>query len=109
MDTEKQPARITILQARYALEIAKRGNMHRAAAHLSISEPTMSSAVKLIEKALGFDLFYRGRTWWQSLILTPEGKQILPTLQRMVDAHDDALTQASKIKERRQLAESKGA
>ncbi len=55
---------------RYFLEIARAGNMTRAAESLYVSQPTLSKQMKDLEKELGKKLFRRGST---SLSLTDEG------------------------------------
>ena len=55
---------------RYLLEIARAGNMTRAAETLHISQPTLSKQMKDLEQELGKKLFRRGST---SLSLTDEG------------------------------------
>lgn len=55
---------------RYFLEIARAGNMTRAAETLHISQPTLSKQMKDLEQELGKKLFRRGST---SLSLTDEG------------------------------------
>lgn len=55
---------------RYFLEIARAGNMSRAAETLHVSQPTLSKQIKDLEQELGKKLFRRGST---SLRLTDEG------------------------------------
>ena len=55
---------------RYFLEIARAGNMTRAAETHHISQPTLSKQMKDLEQELGKKLFRRGST---SLSLTDEG------------------------------------
>lgn len=55
---------------RYFLEIARAGNMSRAAETLHVSQPTLSKQMKDLEQELGKKLFRRGST---SLSLTDEG------------------------------------
>lgn len=55
---------------RYFIEIAREGNMSRAAETLHVSQPTLSKQMKELEKELGKKLFKRGST---TLTLTDEG------------------------------------
>lgn len=55
---------------RYFLEIAREGNMSRAAETLHVSQPTLSKQMKNLEIELGKKLFRRGST---SVNLTDEG------------------------------------
>ena len=54
----------------YFLEIAREGNMTRAAETLHVSQPTLSKAIKELEEELGKKLFIRHRV---SVELTDEG------------------------------------
>lgn len=54
----------------YFLEIAREGNMSRAADKLNISQPTLSKQMKALEEELGKDLFIRIAS---GLVLTDEG------------------------------------
>lgn len=55
---------------RYFLEIAREGNMTRAAQYLHVSQPTLSKQMKELETELGKKLFKRGSS---SVSLTSEG------------------------------------
>ena len=55
---------------RYFLEIAREGNMTRAAERLHVTQPTLSKQMKELEQELGKKLFRRGST---SVSLTDEG------------------------------------
>ena len=55
---------------RYFLEIAREGNMSRAAERLHVTQPTLSKQMKDLEQELGKKLFKRGST---SVSLTDEG------------------------------------
>lgn len=59
-----------IRNLRYFLEIAREGNMTRAAMKLHVTQPTLSKQMKELEQELGRKLFRRGST---SLALTDEG------------------------------------
>ena len=54
---------------RYFLEIAREGNMSRAAERLHVTQPTLSKQMKDLEQELGKKLFKRGST---SVSLTDE-------------------------------------
>ena len=46
---------------RYFLEIAREGNMSRAAERLHVTQPTLSKQMKNLEQELGKRIFKRGR------------------------------------------------
>ena len=47
---------------RYFLEIAREGNMSRAAERLHVTQPTLSKQMKDLEQSLAKKLFKRGST-----------------------------------------------
>ena len=62
-------ATMNIHHIHYAIEIAHYGSFNKAAANLFISQPSLSRAIKELERNLGFELFVR----------TPSG--VVPTHQ----------------------------
>lgn len=72
---------------RYFLEIAREGNMTRAAKRLHVTQPTLSKQMKELEQELGKKLFRRSST---SVSLTDEGM----LLRKRVE---DLLAMADKI------------
>ncbi len=72
---------------RYFLEIAREGNMTRAAERLHVTQPTLSKQIKELEKELGKQLFIRKNF---SVSLTEEGM----ILRKRAE---DLLTLADKI------------
>ena len=61
---------------RYFLEVAREGNITRAAAYLHISQPTLSRQIKELEEELGKKLFVRSN---YSVKLTEEGMLLRPS------------------------------
>ena len=51
---------MTIQQLRYAITISEIGSLNRASEILYISQPSLSSAIRELEKDLGITIFYRG-------------------------------------------------
>lgn len=70
---------------RYFLEIARAGNMSRAAEALHVSQPTLSKQMKDLEQELGKKLFRRGST---SLSLTDEGMLLRKRAEDILDMVD---------------------
>mgnify|MGYP000131989985 FL=1 len=70
---------------RYFLEIARAGNMSRAAETLHVSQPTLSKQMKDLEQELGKKLFRRGST---SLSLTDEGMLLRKRAEDILDMVD---------------------
>lgn len=70
---------------RYFLEIARAGNMTRAAETLHVSQPTLSKQIKDLEQELGKKLFIRKST---SLSLTDEGMLLRKRAEDILDMVD---------------------
>ena len=70
---------------RYFLEIARAGNMSRAAEAFHVSQPTLSKQMKDLEQELGKKLFRRGST---SLSLTDEGMLLRKRAEDILDMVD---------------------
>ena len=50
---------MTIQQIRYALEIAETGSINKAAEKLFVSQPSLTNALRELEKSLGITIFNR--------------------------------------------------
>lgn len=70
---------------RYFLEIAREGNMTRAAEYLHVSQPTLSKQIKELESELGKKLFRRGSS---SVSLTSEGMLLRKRAEDILDMVD---------------------
>jgi DNA-binding transcriptional LysR family regulator len=65
---------MTIQSLRYLLKVAEKSSITEAAKSLFISQPSLSTAIKEIEKEIGFTIFTRSRT---GIALTKEGIEFL--------------------------------
>ena len=65
---------MTLLQIKYALTISDAGSMNKAAEHLFVSQPTLTSAVKELESEAGITIFTRTA---KGVSLTNEGEEFL--------------------------------
>ncbi|MDR0807906.1 MAG: LysR family transcriptional regulator [Gemmobacter sp.] len=63
------------------IALANEGHFGRAAAVCRVTQPTLSSAIKLLEEQLGVQLVYRGSRFQG---LTPEGQRVLDRARRIV-------------------------
>ncbi len=63
----------------YFLAVAEAGSFTRAAARLTIAQPSLSHAVRLLERELGADLFERGG---RGVRLTPAGEALVAPARR---------------------------
>lgn len=63
-----------VRQLQYFLAIVDHGSVHRAAQELFVAQPSVSQALRALERDLGTDLFHRtGR----KLVLTPAGERLI--------------------------------
>lgn len=65
---------------RYFYEVARSGNMRRAAARIGISQPALSKQIQALEEAIGLQLFYRSSRGLQP---TPDGETVFLHCERV--------------------------
>jgi DNA-binding transcriptional LysR family regulator len=65
---------MTLQQIYYALTVAETGSMNKAAEKLFISQPSLTSAIKELEKFAGVKLFHRTA---KGMEITPDGEEFL--------------------------------
>ena len=65
------------------IEIARQGNMRRAAYALSIGQPALTARLQALEEELGAALFRRTHS---GMVLTPAGRAFLPHADRAMEA-----------------------
>ena len=65
------------------IEIARQGNMRRAADGLSISQPALTARLHALEHELDTPLFRRSHS---GMVLTPAGRAFLPHAERAMEA-----------------------
>lgn len=81
--------RLNYHHLRYFQEVAREGNLTRAAGRLSLSQSALSTQIRQLEKRLGHALFERtGR----AMILTEAGRIALDHAGRIFDVGDDLVT-----------------
>lgn len=85
-----------IRQLRYFLKIAEEKHITSAAKALNISQPPLSSQLKLLEEELGVTLFVRSR---DSMELTPEGRVLQQHAQRIVGNFNAAVKALNSIRD----------
>jgi DNA-binding transcriptional LysR family regulator len=74
---------VLLAQIEGFLEIARQGNMRRAAYTLSISQPALTARLQGLEDELGMALFRRAHS---GMVLTPAGRAFLPHADRAIEA-----------------------
>ena len=70
---------------KYLLTVAEKGSITEAAKGLFISQPSLSNAIKEVEKEIGFSIFTRSRT---GIALTKEGMEFLGYARQVVQQMD---------------------
>lgn len=80
---------MTVQQLRYAITVAELGSITEAAKALFITQPSLSSAIKELEKEVGIEIFKRNRS---GISITTEGmeflgyaRQVTEPMQMLVD------------------------
>ena len=73
---------MTVQQLRYVIRTVEQGSITEAAKSLFISQPSLSNAVKDLEKELGFDLFRRNA---RGISLTTDGAEFLSYARQVVE------------------------
>jgi DNA-binding transcriptional LysR family regulator len=89
---------LTFRKLEVFVAVAEDGNFRRAAERLGISQPSVSSQIKSMERYLGYPLFARHRGATSDL--SPEGQDFLPRARDLVAA------QSALTAERRSLQRS---
>lgn len=75
---------MTLTQLKYAIYVADYGSMNEAAKQLFIAQPSLSGAVKELEKELGFDVFLRSN---RGIVITPEGEEFLGYARQVTEQY----------------------
>ena len=68
---------MTLTQLNYIITIAETKSINKAAGQLYVSQPSLTSAVRELEKELGITLFHRSG---RGVTLTNDGAEFLPGL-----------------------------
>ncbi len=90
---------MTFQQLNYIITVSEIGSINRAAEKLYISQPSLTSAIKEMEKELGVVLFNRtGR----GVTLTADGREFLPYARQVYDQYLAMLDKYGKSGNRRQ-------
>lgn len=73
---------MTLQQLKYVIEVARSRSISKAAKKLFISQPSLSNALKELEKELGIILFLRTN---KGITITPEGSEFLGYARQVVE------------------------
>jgi DNA-binding transcriptional LysR family regulator len=77
------------------LEVARRGNLSRAAEALYVSQPTLTARLQALERELGEQLFVRTR---RGMRLTEAGEEFLPYAEHALQAIDDGRERLGELR-----------
>jgi DNA-binding transcriptional LysR family regulator len=81
--------RLTLVQLEAFVQVARTSNFRAAAKELNISQPALTRSIKIVEQALGTQLFDRTT---HGVELTPNGKMLLPIAERILSELDDSFS-----------------
>lgn len=91
---------MTLQQLRYVNMVAKMGSMNEAAKQLFISQPSLSGAIKELEKEINITIFYRNT---KGVILTAQGEEFLGYARQVlnqVDLLEEKYSEEGNIKKK---------
>lgn len=89
---------MTLQQLRYVITIAETGSLGKAAERLFVSQPSLSGALKDLEKELGMPLFTRTS---KGMVLTAEGDRFLPYARAVEGQYENLLEEFGGLERRR--------
>jgi DNA-binding transcriptional LysR family regulator len=73
---------MTLQQLKYVIEVARSRSISNAAQNLFISQPSLSNAIKELEKEMGIMIFSRTN---KGIMITPEGSEFLGYARQVVE------------------------
>lgn len=79
---------MTLTQLNYIITIARARSINRAAEQLYVSQPSLTSAIKELEKELGITLFYRSG---RGVTLTGDGEEFLQYARQLYGQYETIL------------------
>ena len=83
---------MTLTQLRYLMAIARTKSLNQAAKQLYVSQPSLTSAMKELEKELGITLFYRSG---RGVTLTGDGTEFLLYAKQLYGQYEN-ITDSTK-------------
>ncbi|TWT05409.1 LysR family transcriptional regulator [Planococcus sp. CPCC 101016] len=76
---------MTFQQLKYVIEVARNRSISKAAQRLFISQPSLSNAIKELEKELGITIFSRTN---KGIVITSEGTKFLGYARQVIEQTD---------------------
>lgn len=84
---------MTLTQLNYIITIAETKSMNKAAEQLYVSQPSLTSAIKELEKELGITIFHRGG---RGVTLTNDGAEFLLYARQIYGQYESVLEKYGK-------------
>ncbi len=76
---------MTLIQLKYVIAVAGQNSLNEAAKMLFISQPSLSSAIRSLEKEIGFDIFIRSKT---GITLTIKGAEFIGYARSVMEQYE---------------------
>ncbi len=76
---------MTLVQLKYAIAVAGEHSLNEAAKKLYLSQPSLSSAIRSLEREIGLAIFIRSKS---GITLTPEGAEFIGYARSVVEQYD---------------------
>lgn len=76
---------MTLIQLKYAITVAGQNSLNDAAKELFISQPSLSSAIRSLEKELGFEIFTRSKN---GITVTTKGREFIGYAKSVMEQYD---------------------
>ena len=76
---------MTLIQLKYAITVAGQNSLNDAAKELFISQPSLSSAIRSLEKELGFEIFTRSKN---GITVTTKGMEFIGYAKSVMEQYD---------------------
>ncbi len=77
---------MNVLHMKYAVEVAKRGSLNKAAESLLVAQPNLSRSIKELEAHIGIAIFDRSAT---GMKLTPDGEEFINYAKTILSQIDE--------------------
>jgi LysR family hydrogen peroxide-inducible transcriptional activator len=84
---------MTLTELKYVVAVAAERHFGRAARRCFVSQPSLSAAVKNLERELGVVIFERGKG---EVLVTPIGEDVVAQARRALEAADGVVTTAKQ-------------
>ncbi len=84
---------MTLQQLNYAITIAECGSLNKAAEILYVSQPSLSSALRELEKEVGIRIFHRSG---RGVSLTPDGAEFISYARQLYSQYESMMEKYGK-------------